>query len=68
MDAGGHKVHTATGKVDSLPRGLTKNPIPIILNKGEPSKVTLYERLAFTDSKGYDCSEGQERPTPVVSR
>jgi hypothetical protein len=58
MDAGGHKVHTATGKIESLPGGLTKKPVPIVLNKGEPSEVTLYERLAFTDSKGYDLLLG----------
>jgi hypothetical protein len=64
MDAGGHKVHTATGKIESLPGGLTKHPIPIILNKGEPSEVTLYERLAFTDSRGYDLLIGTRASYP----
>jgi hypothetical protein len=58
MDKGGHKVHTATGKVQSLPGGLIKEPVPIILNKGEPLEVTLYERLAFTEFKGYDLLLG----------
>lgn len=64
MDASGHKVHTATGKIESLPGGLTKNPIPIVLNRGEPSEVTLYERLAFTDSKGYDLLIGTRAAYP----
>lgn len=64
MDAGGHKVHTATGKVESLPGGLTKNPVSIVLNKGEPFEVTLYERLAFTDSKGYDLLIGTRAAYP----
>jgi hypothetical protein len=64
MDEGRHKVHTATGKVESLPGGLTKNPIPIVLNKGEPSEVTLYERLAFTDSRGYDLLLGTRAAYP----
>jgi hypothetical protein len=64
MDAGGHKVHTATGKVESLPGGLTKNLVPIVLNKGGPSEVTLYERLAFTDSKGYDLLIGMRAAYP----
>jgi hypothetical protein len=64
MDAGGHKVYTATGKVEALPGGLTRNPIPIILNKGEPTEVTLYERLAFTDSKGYDLLLGTRAAYP----
>jgi hypothetical protein len=64
MDAGGHKVHTATGKVEALPGGLTKNPVPIVFNKGEPSEVTLYERLAFTDSRGYDLLVGTRAAYP----
>jgi hypothetical protein len=64
MDAGGHKVHTATGKVESLPGGLTKNSIPIVLNRGEPLEVTLYERLAFTDSRGYDLLIGTRAAYP----
>jgi hypothetical protein len=64
MDAGGHKVHTATGKIETLPGGLTKNPVPIVLNEGEPSEVTLYERLAFTDSKGYDLLIGTRAAYP----
>jgi GNAT superfamily N-acetyltransferase len=64
MDAGGHKVHTATGKVELLPGGLTRNPIPIVLNKGEPSEVTLYEKLAFTDSRGYDLLIGTRAAYP----
>lgn len=52
MDAGGHKVHAATGKIESLPGGLTKNPVPIVLNKGEPSEVTLYERRPSRTLKG----------------
>jgi hypothetical protein len=58
MDEGGHKGHRATGKVEALPGGLTKELVPIILNKGEPSEVPLYERLAFTESKGYDLLLG----------
>jgi hypothetical protein len=63
-DADGHKVHTATGKVELLPGGLTRNPIPIVLNKGEPSEVTLYEKLAFTDSRGYDLLIGTRAAYP----
>jgi hypothetical protein len=37
-----------------LPGGLTKEPIPIILNAGTPDEVCLFERLAFTDSSGYN--------------
>jgi hypothetical protein len=57
-------VHTATGKVESLPGGLTKNPVPIVLNRGEPLEVTLYERLAFTDSKGNDLLIGTRAAYP----
>jgi hypothetical protein len=64
MDAGGHKVHTATGKVESLLGGPTKNPVPIVLNRGEPSEVTLYECVAFTDSKGYDLLIGTRAAYP----
>lgn len=64
MDAGGHKVHTATGRIEELPGGLTKEPVPIVLNKGAPSEVTLYERLAFTDSKGYDLLIGTRASYP----
>lgn len=64
MDSGGHKVHTATGKIETLPGGLTKNPVPIVFNKGEPSEVTLYERLAFIDSKGYDLLVGTRAAYP----
>jgi hypothetical protein len=65
MDSGGHKVHTATGKVETLSGGLTKNPVPIVLNKGGPSEVTLYERLAFTDSKGPRSASGDAGSLPL---
>jgi hypothetical protein len=64
MDAGGPQVHTATENIEALPGGLTKNPIPIILNKGDSSEVTLYERLAFTDFKGYDLLIGTRAAYP----
>jgi hypothetical protein len=64
MGSGGHTVHTATGKIETLPGGLTKNPVPIVFNEGEPSEFTLYERLAFTDSKGYDLLVGTRAAYP----
>lgn len=50
--------------MEALPGGLTREPVPIVLNKGEPSEVTLYERLAFTDSKGYDLLIGTRAAYP----
>jgi hypothetical protein len=58
MDASGHRVHRANRKIETLPDGLTKNPVPIVINRGDPSEVTLYEGLAFTYSKGYDLLIG----------
>jgi hypothetical protein len=54
MDAGEHRVHTATGKFEMLQGGLTKRPVPIVLNAGTPEELTLYENLAVTDTTGYD--------------
>ncbi|GAQ92009.1 hypothetical protein KFL_009030040, partial [Klebsormidium nitens] len=65
MDAGGHRVHTATGKIEALQGGLTRNPVPIILNAGTPEKLTLYERLALTDSTGYDLLVGTRAAYPA---
>jgi hypothetical protein len=56
MDAGGHKVHTATGKVESLPGGWTKNPIPIILNKGDRRKSLCMSGLPSQTQRGTICS------------
>ncbi|GAQ91734.1 hypothetical protein KFL_008410050 [Klebsormidium nitens] len=58
MDAGGQKVHTATGKVESLQGGLTKEPVPIILNANTPEELTICEKVAFTGSTGYDLLIG----------
>jgi hypothetical protein len=54
MDAGGHRVHTATGKIEMLQRGLPKRPVPLVLIAGTREKLTLYKKLAVTDSTGYD--------------
>jgi hypothetical protein len=64
MDAGGHRVHTATGKIEMLQGGLTKRPVPIVLNAGTPEELTLYEKLAVTDSKGYDLLVGTKAAYP----
>jgi hypothetical protein len=64
MDTSGHKVQTAMGKVETLPGGLTKEPIPIILNAGTADEVCLFERLAFTESSGYDLLIGTRAAYP----
>lgn len=65
MDAGGHRVHTATGKIEALQGGLTREPVPIILNAGTPEELTLYERLAITDATGYDLLVGTRAAYPA---
>jgi hypothetical protein len=42
MDGGGQNVHTATGKVEPLQSGLTKQPVPIILNANTPEELTIW--------------------------
>jgi hypothetical protein len=64
MDAGGHRVHTTTGKIELLQGGLTKRPVPIVLNAGTPEELTLYEKLAVTDSTGYDLLVGTRAAYP----
>ncbi|GAQ82455.1 hypothetical protein KFL_001110320 [Klebsormidium nitens] len=64
MDAVGHRVHTATGRIEALQGGLTKRPVPIVLNAGTPEELTLYERLAITDSTGYDLLVGTRAAYP----
>jgi hypothetical protein len=58
MDGGGQKVHTATGKVEPLQGGLTKQPVPIILNANTAEELTIYEHVAFTYLNGYDLLIG----------
>jgi hypothetical protein len=64
MDAGGQQVHTATGKVELLQGGLTKQPVPIILNANTPEELTICEHIAFTDSLGYDLLIGTRASYP----
>lgn len=64
MDSGGHRVHTATGKVELLQGGLTRQPVPIVLNAGTPEELTLYEKLALTDATGYDLPVGTRASYP----
>lgn len=64
MDTMGHKVQTAMGKVETLPGGLTKEPVPIVLNAGTADEVCLFERLAFTESSGYDLLIGTRAAYP----
>jgi hypothetical protein len=65
MDAGGHRVHTATGKIELLQGGLTKRPVPIVFNAGTPEELTLYGKLAVTDSIGYEPVDRHLRSIPL---
>ncbi|GAQ93380.1 hypothetical protein KFL_014820020 [Klebsormidium nitens] len=64
MDSAGLRVHTATGRIEALKGGLTRQPVPIVLNAGTPDELTLYERLAITDSTGYDLLLGTRAAYP----
>jgi hypothetical protein len=64
MDTSAHKVQTAMRKVETLPGGLTKEQFPIILNAGTPDEVCLFDRLAFTESSGYDLLIGTRAAYP----
>jgi hypothetical protein len=64
MDAVGHKVQTAMGKVETLRGGLTREVVPVVLNAGTPDEVCLLEPLAFTDSTGYDLLIGTRAAYP----
>ncbi|GAQ93292.1 hypothetical protein KFL_014220010, partial [Klebsormidium nitens] len=65
MDTGGHRVQTAMGKVEVLPGGLTKEPVPIVLNPGTAEELCLLEKLAFTGSTGYDLLIGTRAAYPA---
>ena len=67
VDTGGAacKVQTALGKVEPLGKGLTREPVPIVLNAGTPAEVTLYEPLAITESTGYDLLIGTRAAYPI---
>jgi hypothetical protein len=64
MDAAGHKVQTAMGKVETLRGGLTREAIPVVLNAGTPDEVCLLEPLAFIDSTGYNLLIGTRAAYP----
>lgn len=59
------KVQTALGKVEPLGKGVTRDPVPIVLNAGTPAELTLYEPLAVTESTGYDLLIGTRAAYPV---
>lgn len=59
------KVQTALGKVEPLGKGLTRDPVPIVLNAGTPAEITLYEHLAITESTGYDLLIGTGAAYPI---
>jgi hypothetical protein len=59
------RVHTATRKIEMLQGGLTNRPVPIVLNAGTPEELTLYEKLAITDSTGYDLLVGTRAAYPL---
>lgn len=59
------KVQTALGKVEPLGKGLTRDPVPIVLNAGSPAELTLYEPLAVTESTGYDLLIGTRAAYPI---
>ncbi|GAQ83945.1 hypothetical protein KFL_001690230, partial [Klebsormidium nitens] len=67
VDSGGAscKVQTALGKVEPLGKGLTRDPVPIVLNVGTPAELTLYEPLAVTQSTGYDLLIGTRAAFPI---
>lgn len=65
MDAGGQRVHTATGKIELLQGGLTREPVPIVLNAGTPEELTLYERLTVTEATGNDLLVGTRAAYPA---
>lgn len=48
-----------------LQGGLTKRLVPIVLNAGTPEVLTLYEKLAVTDSTGYDLLVGTRAAYPL---
>ena len=58
-------VQTALGRIEQLGHGFTRSPVPIVLNKGTPAELTLYERLAVTNSTGYDLLIGMRAAYPV---
>jgi hypothetical protein len=64
MDGRGQNFHTATGKVEPLKGGLTKQPVPIILNANTLEELTICEHVAFTDSNGYDLLIGTRASYP----
>ncbi|GAQ91508.1 hypothetical protein KFL_007970030 [Klebsormidium nitens] len=64
MDVGGHRVQTAMGKVEVLSGGLTKQPVPIVLNPGTQEELCVLEKLAFTESTGYDLLIGTRAAYP----
>lgn len=58
LDNRGYRVQTATGKVETLKGGLTREAVPVVLNAGTANELCLLEQLAPTESTGYDLLIG----------
>jgi hypothetical protein len=64
LDSREHRVQTATGKVETLKGGLTREAVPVVLNAGTADELCLLEQLAPTESTGYDLLTGTRAAYP----